>query len=161
MNQEPKAEKTRSTQEQIAYEIREIMDLKAQGWSDRQIRNELKLSHRKYDQRKEKLRDSEVFKMEALEFLNETVHRLRYLRMKAFNDYSAWKEAKQYNAAVGAFRRMVEIDTALPKMCLDLGWSIDDLNQFYRKKEVHKKTQVPESEDELRRQYKELVKSEC
>ena len=155
---EPKKE--RSTQAKVNAEIEEILSLKAQGWSDGQIKAELGLTRNQYQVRKEKIRDSGVLQREALEFATESILRLRFLRMKAYEDYKDCKKNNATNAAAAAFRRMVEIDIAIPKLCFEMGWSVSDLGRFYNdsklKSEIRDKKA---SADELEREYRVLVKS--
>lgn len=146
----------------------EILDLKAQGWTDRQIQKFLEkesgLTYGQYHRRLKELRESGVFKMEALNFVNETIHRLSWLRRKAASDYHRHNDptgkAGSYNAnaAAAAFRRMVEIDTSLPKLILDMGWSLEELNSFYSREKAKEITRDT-SEAELYEEYREIVKS--
>lgn len=149
--------KDRSTQLQVTDEIREILSLKAQGWSDDLIRRQLGLRPKQYEQRKKKIRESEHFQREALEFASESIHRLRYLRLKAFEDYHECKKKNLYNASAAAFRRMVEIDTAIPKLCSELGWSVGELQRYFNDETVKKELQGA-TEDELFREYRNIVK---
>ncbi len=142
----------------------DILDLKAQGWTDRQIQLELKLDWKQFSDRLKELRASDVFKKTALNFVNETIHRLAWLRRKAMKDYHRHNDPESKDGkymptvAAAAFRRIVEIDTSLPKLCQEMGWSLDELNSFYSK-EQSKEITRDTSEEELYEEYRELVKS--
>lgn len=150
----------KTSKETIDKQIEEILELKSMGWTDPQIIAEVKLTKAQFLKRMEVLRESEHFKVEALQFLVETAHRLRWARMRSFVDYKAWKEKGQYNAASAAFRRMVDIDIALPKICADMGWSVDELKHFFKHEKLNKDLKN-QSHDDLYAEYKKIVRSDA
>lgn len=153
------AKQNRSTKADRIKQLEEILDLKAQGWSDPQIQKDLKLTPAAFTARLRELSRSETLKVSALYFLSETFHRLRWVRMKALTDYEKYKE-KNANASIAALKRVIEIDVAVPKIAEQMGWKVDDLAKYIRQEKTQRK-QKGQSEDELYAEYRSLVKSEA
>lgn len=155
--------------------LEEVLDLKAQGWSDVHIRKELQLDKNKYDRLYRLLHKERYFQTKALGILSETVHRLAWSRMQALRDYQAYKYGGEVvidgktkkipqiaNASIAALKRVVEIDIAIPKICEQLGWNVNDLEKYAFPDKKAKAGVVQEvkslSEEDLYDEYRRLAR---
>lgn len=156
MTTKDKAPRKSTTKAERLADLEDILDLKAQGWSDQQIRKSKGLDQKAYDSRLKLLRSSNELKLQALNFLVETVLRLRWLRMEAFNQYVALKNRGAVNAYTGMMKRMIEIDVAIPKVCEQLDWRPDDLERFVKKGQVSAQTSFG-TEEEMLAEFRRLT----
>lgn len=155
--------------------LEEVLDLKAQGWSDVQIRKELKLLKPRYDRLLKLLHKEHFFQAKALGILSETVHRLSWCRMQALRDYQAYRYGGEFkfgnevkvvgqnaNASMAALRRVIEIDVSIPKVCEQLGWNVRDLEKIAFPDKRVKGSEALEvknlSEDDLYDEYRRLAR---
>lgn len=124
----------------MLQELEQILDLKAQGWSDALIKRELDLDATEYKRRLKKLDEEDHFKHKALRACIESTHRLMWLRRQVLNEYADLQEKakressnpkfkKNYKAIGMCVKRMMEIDVAIPRICEQLRWRPEDLQR--------------------------------
>jgi len=117
---------------------------------------ELKLDGHAFKRRLKLLHDESYFKEKSLFFVMETVHRMRWVRMKALADYQANKNANRHNAAVACLKRLIEIDKSIPELCDKMGWHVSELEQFFRSKKKISELR-DQTDDDFYREYRQIV----
>ena len=154
------------TNEEKNEELHGILEMKAQGWSDREIKKELKLTHQDFNNRLKRIHQSDFFKQQALHTLVETVHRLRWVRQRAMTDYVKYsgegpnkEKDRNLNIATASFKRVLEVDIALPKVCEQLGWKVDDLAKYLTKEKLNRKLDDM-TDDEFFAEYRRAARIE-
>jgi len=100
-----------------------ILEFKALGFIDQEIRKKMNLDRRRYDSRLKYIFDSGFFKQQALNACLETVHRMLHTRKLALNGYKDCQgDSRRANAAASYLKVVREIDNDIPNVAAKLGF---------------------------------------
>lgn len=151
----PPGTKPRATHEELDTDARRILHLKGEGHSRAYICKKMGLSPQNYDTRIQWIRDNDLLRLRAVEFVDDTIERLFSTRQKVRK--LANKHAKNFNSAgtaLYALKMLADIDGQIADVADQLKW----LTPPEKKHEFHQDRKYEGmSLDELETEYNKAL----
>lgn len=116
-----KPAKPRANREELEADAQKILDLKAQGLLNREIRQKLGWDHVVFNTRLKWIKDNDCLRKEALEICETVVARLQKTRKMAL-DLAIVNAQADPKATTAALKLVADIDKSLPEISDQLKW---------------------------------------